>query len=68
MTKLALPIAIKDGILQGTLQRDITTARRAALLEILWNERYLARSQLIARLELQLVGDLRHSLLHPYHL
>ena len=36
------------------MQRDTTTARRVALLEILWNERYLTKSQLIARVELQL--------------
>ena len=54
MTKLTLPIAIKDSILQDAIQRDITTARRVALLEILWNERYLTRSQLIARAELRL--------------
>ena len=36
-------------ILQDALQRDITTARRAALLQILWNERYLTRDHLFAR-------------------
>jgi hypothetical protein len=45
---------MKDAILEDALRRDITTARRVALLEILWNERYLTRSQLIARVELQL--------------
>jgi len=45
---------MKDTILHDVMQRDITTARRVALLEILWNERYLTRSQLIARVELQL--------------
>ncbi len=54
MTKLTLPIAIKDVILHDVIQRDITTARRVALLETLWNERYLTRSQLIARVELHL--------------
>ena len=43
---------MKDTILHDVIQRDITTARRVALLEILWNERYLTRSQLIARVEL----------------
>ncbi len=38
-------------ILQDAMQRDITTARRAALLQILWIERYLTRAQLIARTE-----------------
>ena len=54
MTKLTLPTVMKDAILQDAIQRDITTARRVALLEILWNERYLTRSQLIARVELRL--------------
>ena len=44
----------KEIIFQDAIQRDITTARRSALLEILWNERYLTRSQLVARAELQL--------------
>ncbi len=54
MTKSTLPVVIKDAILYDAMQRDITTARRVALLEILWNERYLTRSQLIARSELRL--------------
>jgi hypothetical protein len=45
---------LKDVILHDAIQRDVTTARRPALLEILWNERYLTRSQLIARVELGL--------------
>lgn len=45
---------MKESILQDVIQRDITTARRSALLETLWNERYLTRSQLIARVELRL--------------
>ena len=54
MTKSTLPTVMKDIILQDAMQRDITTARRVALLEILWNERYLTRAQLIARVELRL--------------
>src|SRR5512138_3788031 len=54
MTKSILPMPLKDVILHDAIQRDITTARRVALLEILWNERYLARAQLIARVELRL--------------
>ena len=44
----------KEIIFQDAIQRDITTARRSILLGILWHERYLTRSQLIARVELQL--------------
>jgi hypothetical protein len=54
MTKSTLPSVIKDAVLADAIQRDITTARRTALLEILWNERYLTRAQLIARVELQI--------------
>ena len=54
MTVLSLPNVMKDAIIQDATQRDITTVRRIGLLEILWNERYLTRSQLIARLELRL--------------
>src|SRR5215210_3558159 len=54
MTKSILSVVIKDAILYDAMQRDITTARRVALLEILWNERYLTRAQLIARVELRL--------------
>ncbi|HJS18836.1 MAG TPA: hypothetical protein VJ785_08805 [Anaerolineales bacterium] len=50
------PISSKavDVILQDAIQRDITTARRSTLLQILWNERYLTRVQLIARVEYRL--------------
>ena len=41
-------------ILQDAIKRDITTARRVALFQTLWNERYLTRAQLIARVEYQL--------------
>ena len=54
MLKSILPIVLKDVILHDAIQRDITTARRAALLEILWNERYLTRAHLIARVQLRL--------------
>lgn len=54
MTNPTLPTIMKDAVLQDAMERDITTARRATLLEILWNERYLTRAQLIARVELRL--------------
>jgi hypothetical protein len=41
-------------ILQDAIQRDLPTARRTTLLEILWQERYLTRTQLIARVEQRL--------------
>lgn len=51
MSRLSFPAVMKDVILHDAIQRDITTARRFALLEILWNERYLTRAHLIARVE-----------------
>ncbi len=50
------PISRKavDIILHDAIQRDITTARRFLLLQILWNERYINRAQLIARVEYRL--------------
>ena len=54
MIRSSLPPVMKDAILHDAIRRDITTARRFALLEILWNERYLTRSQLIARVEIRL--------------
>jgi hypothetical protein len=54
MTTLSLPAQVKDFLLLDAVQRDLTTARRTALLQILWQERYLTRTQLIARVELQL--------------
>ena len=54
MAMISLPTIMKDAILHDAVRRDITTARQVALLEILWNERYLTRSQLIARVELRL--------------
>ena len=54
MTKSNLHIVMIDAILQDAIRRDITTARRVALLEILWNERYLTRAQLIVRVKSRL--------------
>jgi hypothetical protein len=44
-------------ILEDAIQRDLTTARRDTLLEILWHERFLTRAQLITRVGLQLGKD-----------
>ncbi|MEO8356163.1 MAG: hypothetical protein ABI621_09630 [Chloroflexota bacterium] len=54
MIRLSLLTVMKDAILHDAMQRDVTTARRFALLKILWDERYLTRAQLIARVELRL--------------
>ena len=49
MLKNALLLNAQDGT-----PGDLTTARRTALLDVLRNERYLTRSQLIARVERRL--------------
>jgi len=54
MIKNTLFSKAKEIIFQDAIQRDLTTARRTILLEILWHERYLTRAQLIARVELRL--------------
>jgi hypothetical protein len=54
MRQSILPMAMKDAILEDAIRRDSTTARRTAVLEILWDERYLTRAQLMSRVELRL--------------
>lgn len=54
MIKFGLPAQAKDFLLGDAVQRELTTARRVAMLKTLWLERYLTRTQLIARVELQL--------------
>jgi hypothetical protein len=49
-----VPQKARDALLQDAIQRDHATARRAALLGLLWQERGLSREQLIARLETRL--------------
>jgi hypothetical protein len=43
--------AVLDVLLEDAINRDRTTARRVALLNILLQERYLTREQLIVRVE-----------------
>ena len=54
MVSIALSRKAIEVVLDDAMKRDITTARRAALLQILWNERYLTRAQLITRTEYRL--------------
>ena len=54
MMNLSLSRKAIDVILYDAMQRDITTARRMTLLQILWNERYITRAQLIVRVEYML--------------
>lgn len=55
--KITSYIKAQEALLEDAIQRDLTTARRAALLEILWHERYLTRAQLMARVGLRLGKD-----------
>lgn len=54
MIRSSLSPKARDFLFQDTIQRDLPTARRAALLDLLWNERFLTRAQLIARIEQKL--------------
>jgi len=51
---IALSRKSVEVIFHDAIQRDITTARRATLLQILWIERYITRAQLITRVEYKL--------------
>lgn len=51
MLSIPLPRKTLDSLLEDAIQRDKTTARRMALLKILWVERNLTRAQLIKRVE-----------------
>jgi hypothetical protein len=54
MSRNILAWRARKVIRSDTASRDPTTARRCALLEILWHERYLTEQQLIIRVELRL--------------
>ena len=51
---MALPQKVHEILLQDAIQRDLTTARRACLVNILLRERFLTREQLITRVEWEL--------------
>ena len=46
-----LPRKVMDCLFQDAMERDLTTRRRAVLMGILWNERFLTRMQLMLRVE-----------------
>ncbi len=54
MIRSAIPPQAKEVLFQNAIERDLPTARRAALLDLLWNERFLTREQLITRVEQRL--------------
>ena len=54
---MTLPPEAQYALLQDAISRDRTTSRRAVLLRILHQERYLTREQLIARVEGKLGRD-----------
>jgi hypothetical protein len=51
MVMQLIPEKAQRVLLEDATRRNRTTARRMHLLNLLWNERYLTRSELIARLE-----------------
>lgn len=57
MIRNSLPAKAREILFQDAIQRDMTTARRSALLNLLWHERYLTREQLITRVDLKLGKD-----------
>ncbi len=50
-TNFFIPFQAVYSLLQDAASRDRTTARRTALVEILWHERYLSRENLMERVE-----------------
>lgn len=51
MIPISFPPQAQKAILLDASTRDLTTARRVVLLEILFHERYLTRDQLIVRVD-----------------
>lgn len=51
MQIVSMPSQAQQALLQDALQRDRITARRVCLMNLLWQERFLTREQLIARVE-----------------
>ena len=46
-----LPVDLRLGLLQEAQERDLVTARRAALLGLIWHESFLSATGLMARTE-----------------
>jgi hypothetical protein len=62
MMKSSLSPIAREVVAQSAVHHDLIAARRMALLELLWNERFLTRAQLIVRIELKLGKDcFRHA-------
>jgi hypothetical protein len=51
MITITFPPEVQKVLLLDAYTRDLTTARRVVLFEILWHERYLKRDQLIVRVD-----------------
>jgi hypothetical protein len=51
MISISFPSQAQEALLQDAAARDLTTARRVVLLEILFHERFLTRNQLISRVD-----------------
>lgn len=51
MISISFPLEAQQALLQDAFTRDLTTARRVVLFEILYHERYLTRDQLVTRVD-----------------
>jgi hypothetical protein len=54
MNRIAIPARAQEVLLNDAVHRDRTTARRACLLKILWQERHLTREHLVTRVEAEM--------------
>ena len=57
LERIPIPSEARVALLEDATERDLTTARRHSLFQILWRERHLNRGQLITRVEQQLGKD-----------
>jgi hypothetical protein len=48
---MSMPVALRLGLLEDARHRDLVTARRSVLLQIVWQEGFLSSRGLIARTE-----------------
>jgi len=54
MNNSTLPRELERIIFDDAISRDLTTARRALLIKVLWHERYLQREHLVERVVIYL--------------
>jgi hypothetical protein len=57
LLSISVPVEANVALLKDAIARDLPTARRHWLFQILWRERYYGRAQLIERVERELGRD-----------